>query len=197
MHNMLRGMRDQADNHSQSDLYRVRLKPTVVLREGWLIDPSNWLGGVVLDELCPEGVDVARYLNYHEDPGGLSLALGRGAIGGVQQLAVSLTAAWDADWVCDTVAALDDDSDAVVPATGKLARFLPPSSPRDVMGREFGATLADRLPVNLRDQLASAAALAEGEDPEQWARRTSGPCDLLAEPDRVRLALSDQQRREV
>ncbi|WP_331740453.1 hypothetical protein OG613_46330 (plasmid) [Streptomyces sp. NBC_00015] len=33
--------------------------------------------------------------------------------------------------------------------------------------------LADRLPANLRGQFAFAAAFAEGDDPEQWARCTS------------------------
>ncbi len=38
---MLRPMRDQADRGEQFYLYRVHLKPSVVVREGWLIDPSN------------------------------------------------------------------------------------------------------------------------------------------------------------
>ena len=76
IHNMLRRMDDQADHGSQFYLYRVLLTPSVVVREGWLIDPANFAGDVVLDEVCPPGVDVARYLNHHEDPGGLSLALG-------------------------------------------------------------------------------------------------------------------------
>ena len=109
---MLRRMRDQADHGSQFYLYRVLLMPSVVVREGWLIDPSDFVGDVVLDEVCPPGVDVARYLNYHEDPGGLSLALGRGAIASVQQVAVPLPDACDNDWVREAVAALDGASDA-------------------------------------------------------------------------------------
>ncbi|MEU7320955.1 hypothetical protein ABZ682_10385 [Streptomyces griseoviridis] len=54
-------------------------------------------GDVVLDQICPPGVDIARYLNYHEDPGGLSLALGREAAAGVQQVPVPLPDAWDAN----------------------------------------------------------------------------------------------------
>ncbi|WP_327342746.1 hypothetical protein [Streptomyces europaeiscabiei] len=100
-----------------------------MVREGWLIDPSDFVGDVVLDEVCPPGVDVARYLNYHEDPGGLSLALGREAIAGVQQVPVPLPDAWDADWVREAVAALETASDAPILATGKLARFSPPPAP--------------------------------------------------------------------
>lgn len=75
VHNMLRRIRDQADRGNQFYLYRAHLKPSVAVREGWLIDPSNFVGDVVLDEVCPPGVDVARYLNYHEDLGGLSQTL--------------------------------------------------------------------------------------------------------------------------
>ncbi|MFF8021862.1 hypothetical protein ACFZDJ_12175 [Streptomyces sp. NPDC007896] len=196
-HNMLRRIRDQADRRSQFYLYRVRLKPYVVVREGWLVDPGNFVGDVVLDEVCPPGVDVARYLNYHEDPGGLSLALGRDAIAGVQRIAVPLPDTWDGGWVRDAVAALEGVSGTAVPATGKLARCMRPSSSRAVLGRELGASLAGRLPVNLQAPFASAAAFAEGEDPEQWARRTSGLFDLIDDPTRVLAALDQQDPWEV
>lgn len=200
VHNMLRRIRDQADHGSQFHLYRVRLKPSVVLREGWLIDPSNFVGDVVLDEVCPPGIDVARYLNYYEDPGGLSLALGRGgrdAIASLQQVAVPLLDAWDDSWVRDAVAALEDTSGTVAPTTGRLSRFMRPSSPRAVLGRELGKALADRLPVNLQDQFASATAFAEGEDPERWARWTSGLLGLIEGPGRVLAAVDESERRRV
>lgn len=197
VHNMLRRIRDQADQRRQFYLYRVRLKPSVVVREGWLVDPSNFVGDVVLDEVCPPGADVARYLNYYEDPGGLSLALGRDAIASVQRIAVPLPDAWDRDWVRDAVAAFVGASDTDTPVTGKLVRFTRPPSSRTVLGRELGAFLAGRLPVNLQDQFASAAALAEGEDPEQWARRTSGLFHLIDDPTRVLAALDRQDPREV
>ncbi|MFE6938405.1 hypothetical protein [Streptomyces chartreusis] len=197
VHNMLRRIRNQADQQSQFYLYRVRLMPSVVVRQGWLIDPSDFVGDVVLDEVCPPGVDVARYLNYHEDPGGLSLALGRDAIAGVQQVPVPLPDTWDGGWVRDAVAALEGVSGTVVPATGKPARLMRTSSLRAVLARELGASLAGRLPVNLQDQFASAAAFAEGEDPEQWARRTSGLFDLIDDPTRVLAALDQQDPREV
>ncbi|MDX2587481.1 hypothetical protein PV349_29445 [Streptomyces sp. WI04-05A] len=189
VHNMLRQIRDQADQRSQFHLYRVRLKPSVVVREGWLVDPSNFVGDVVLDEVCPPGVDAARYLNYHEDPGGLSLALGRDAIASVQRVAVPLPDTGGGGWARDAVAALVGVSGTAVPATGNPARRMRPSLSRAILGRELGAFLAGRLPVNLQDQFASAAAFAEGEDPEQWARRTSGLFDLIGNPNRVLAAL--------
>lgn len=197
VHNMLRRMRDQADRGNQFYLYRVHLKPSVVEREGWIIDPSNWLGDVVLDEVCPPGVDVARYLNYHEDPGGLSLALGREAIDGVQRVAVPLLDSWDVDWVGEAAADLEGASDALGPEPGKLGRFRPPSSPRAALARELGAALAGRLPINLRDQFESAVSFGEGDDPVLWARRTIRLFGLIEDPARVLAALDRVERRRV
>lgn len=197
IHNMLRRIRDQADWGSQFYLYRVHLNPSVVARKGWLPDPSNFLGDVVLDEVCPPGVDVARYLNYHEDPGGLSLALGRDAIASVQQITVPLPEALDEDWVRDAVAALAAASDTADYATGRLSQFMRPASLRTALGRELVAALAGRLPINLQAQLASAAAFSEGDDPVRWARRTSGLVSLIDEAPRVLAALDEAVYRRV
>lgn len=197
VHNMLRRMRDQADHGSNFCMYRVHLKPSVVVRKGWVVDPSNWLGDVVMAEACPPGVDVARYLNYHEDPGGLSLALGRDAIADVQRVAVPLPFASDDDWVDEAIASLESASDVAVPAAGRLGRFRRALSPRAVLARELAETLAGRLPVNLRDQFASAAAFADGDDPARSARRTSGLLNLIEDPARVLSALDRQESRQV
>jgi hypothetical protein len=193
IHNMLRQIRDQAKLGARFYLHRVHLKPSVVVREGWLVDPGDFFGDVALDEVCPPGTDVARYLNYHEDPGGLSLALGREAIASVQQVAIPLLDAWDDRWVRDAIAALENTSAAVAPATGRLDRFVPPSSPRAALARQLGATLAGKLPVNLQGQFAAAAAFDEGSDSACWARRTSGLAILISDPGRV-LAALDLQR---
>lgn len=197
LHNMLRRLRDQADRGSQFYLYRVHLKPSVAVREGWILDPGGLVGDVPLDEVCPPGIDVARYLNYHEDPGGLSLALGRGAIATVQQVAVPLPDAWDAEWVRGAVAELESASDALVPATGKLGRVMPPSSPRATVGRELGKALAGRLPVNLRRPFESAVSFGEGDDPAQWASQASGLLGLVENRQRVLAALDAAELRRL
>lgn len=63
IHNMLRRIDDQADYDSQFYLYRVHLKPTTAVGEGWVVDPSDWLGDVMLHEVCPPGVDADRKSN--------------------------------------------------------------------------------------------------------------------------------------
>lgn len=193
IHNMLRRGRDQADHGSQFYLYRVILKPSVVVRADWIIDPSDFVGDVILDNVCQPGVDVARYLNYHEDPGGLSLALGRNAIASVQRVIVPLDDTWDEGWVQNAIAALENTTTHVVPATGKLSRFRRPPSPRVLSGRELGAALARRLPVNLQHQFTSATTFTEGDDPVQWARRTNGLLELIEHPERALAALDESE----
>ncbi len=197
VHNMLRRICDQADHCSQFYMYRVHLKPFVGVRDGWLIDPSNFVGDVDHEEVCPPGVDVARYLNYHEDPGGLSLALGREAIASVQRVAIPIPDAWDDDWVREVGAALESASDVLGPATGRLTRFRPPSSQRTALGRDLGRALAGKLPINLKDGFVSAARFDEGSDPEQWARRASGMLGLIENPGTVLAALDEAGHREV
>lgn len=47
---MLRRIDDQGDLDNQFYLYRIYLAATIAVREGWIIDPSNFVGDVVLDE---------------------------------------------------------------------------------------------------------------------------------------------------
>ncbi|WP_231380452.1 hypothetical protein [Nocardioides luteus] len=200
IHNMLRRIRDQADHGSQFHLYRVHLVPTVTVRQDWVSDPSNWVGDVDLDTVCPPGVDIARYLNYHEDPGGLSLALGRGAIACVQEVAIPMAEVGDANWIQDAVDTLNHAAKAKVsiarPTRG-LGRLRPPPSPQVIAARDLAKALADRLPINLRWQFTSATAFADGDDPVRWARQTSGLRELIKDPAQVLAALDSQECRQV
>ncbi|NLA28759.1 MAG: hypothetical protein GX875_03775 [Propionibacterium sp.] len=45
IHNMFRRCADQGDQGEQFYLNRVFLKPSAVVDEGWLTDPSNFVGG--------------------------------------------------------------------------------------------------------------------------------------------------------
>lgn len=191
IHNMLRRMDDQDDLERQFYLYRVRLKPSVVVREDWVPDPSKLMGDLPLDEVCPAGVDVARYLNYHEDPGGLSLALGRGSIASVQSIAVPLPPKGASDWVEDCVRALEDAS-PVTPAsqkTGIWAKIDRPCSPRTQLRREFSKSLAATLPLSVRDQFERCLALGGGGDPRLWAERSLQLAQLITDPGDVLAAL--------
>lgn len=195
---MLRRVDDQADHDSQFYLYRVRLEPTTAVREGWVVDPSDFLGDVMLHEVCPPGADAARYLNYHEDPGGLSLALGRDAIASVQRVAVPVPDACDIDWVRDAVVALGDATEGVAPPADALSRFRRfQPSPQALAGRELAEGLAARLPINLQRQFTSAVAFVDGADAVRWARRTSGLINLIKNPAHVLTLLDGHECRQL
>lgn len=197
IHNMLRRIHNQADHGAQFYLHRVHLKPSVSLKDGWLPDPAGFMGDVALLEVCPPGVDVARYLNDHEDPGGLSLALGRGAIESVQQIAVPLLEHCDDDWVRDSAERLKSATGAVVDEEDGLSRWRRPRSAQEVLSHEIAQALSGRLPVNLRAHFVAAAAMGEGEDPVAWARRISGLVKLVTEPSPVLATRDEAERRRL
>lgn len=190
IHNMLRRIEDQTDAGSQFHLYQVRLRPSAVVREDWIVDPVDFVGDVPLDEVCPPGVDVTRYVNHHEDPSRLSLALGRDAIASVEQVTVPIPGAGDADWQEKAVSALDEAAGMPhppAPTLGRMQLFQP--SPQAEAARELADELAHRLPPDLHDRISSAARFADGTDPTTWARRVSGLVDLVEHPERALTAL--------
>ncbi|HEV7950287.1 MAG TPA: hypothetical protein VGP24_11020, partial [Glaciihabitans sp.] len=84
---MLRRMSDQADGGSQFYLYRVALR-----REGLVIEP-NWRNENSAEAAQISQTDLGeahgiRYLNVHESPGSVSLAVCPTAIASVQCLAL-------------------------------------------------------------------------------------------------------------
>lgn len=186
IHNMLRRINDQADYGAQFYLYRVRLFPTIAVREGWLVDPSNFAGDVILDEVCRPGIDVARYLNYHEDPGSLTLALGRPAIASTQQIAIPPLSSNDPGWVANAVGELELTSVTSPPPTrSRPVGRRSAASPQRGRARELTAPLAQRLPVNLRSQFKAAAAFDENREPEEWASYVVGLMNMFLAPERV------------
>lgn len=193
IHNMLRRVADQGDRHNQFHLFRVRLKPSVIVREDWLIDPTNFVGDVELDDVRPPGIDVARYLNRHEDPGSLSLALGRDSIESVQQITVPLPEEGTDSWIKEVTQELKSASPVVPDSTkpGIWAKLERRVSPRAELGHKIGASLAAHLPINLRYGFGRAAAFEEGDDPAQWARRTLGLAHLVLDPQRALAALNE------
>lgn len=196
IHNMFRRRSDQGDERSQFYLYRVRLEPSAVVRDGWITDPGGLVGDVPLDEVCPPGVDIARYLNWHEDPGGISLALGRGAISSVQRIVIPLPDGWDNDWVRHAVDVIENTDPRADPGTvgsGRLQRFRRPTPPRVSTARRLAAELAHDQPANLRSQFLASATFEDDDDPLRWARSLSALRALLEDPQQV-LAEFDGQR---
>lgn len=124
------------------------------------------------------------------------MALGRDAIASVQQVALPLLSVGAGDWARGAIEALESVSDVAVPATGELARFMRPSSPRATLGRELGHALAGRLPVNLRRQFESAVSFSEREDLAQWANRASA-CSAWSKSRSASCRRSTRRSRDV
>ncbi|MDJ0324202.1 hypothetical protein QMG61_10540 [Cryobacterium sp. PH31-AA6] len=193
IHNMLRRIDGQADHGNQFYLYRVHLKPTVVVRDGWLIDPSNFVGDVILDEACPPGVDVARYLNYHEDPGGLSLALGPTAIASTQSIAIPLLFNDHPGWIATAVGEFENAPTTSPPLIGSrpVGRRRAPS-PKSSKASELVALLTQRLPVNLRSKFEAATAFDDNLKPEDWSRYVMGIMNTIVAPEQVAATLDGE-----
>jgi hypothetical protein len=85
---MLRRMRDQADGGSQFYLYRVKLRDALIFEAGWRDENHAEAAQITQRELGD--VDAIRYLNVHEAPGSISLAVHRCAIDAIQQVALPL-----------------------------------------------------------------------------------------------------------
>lgn len=86
IHNLLRRISDQPEPGARYYLYQVKLRPDVIVGPGAADELVDWMGDVPLSKACPPGIDATRYVNQHEDIGGISLALGRGALLAVQRI---------------------------------------------------------------------------------------------------------------
>ena len=198
VHNMLRRINDEGDRGKQFYLYRVHLRPTVIVREGWIIDPSNFVGDVALNEVCPPGIDVSRYLNYHEDPGGISLALGRSAIDYIQQLEIPPLDAADANWVAYAVTALESATASALSPTG-LREFKKRNTPTPGSKRAFEITtpLSEGLPANLRVPFEAAISFTDTMEPGAWARYAAGVLSIFLAPERILAKMNSHSPRRL
>ena len=193
VHNMLRRIDDEGDRGKQFYLYRVHLRPTVIVREGWIIDPSNFVGDVALNEICPPGIDVSRYLNHHEDPGGISLALGRPAIDYIQQLEIPPLDAADANWVAYAVTALESATASALSPTGRR-EFKKRNTPTPGSKRAFKipTPLTAGLPVNLRFPFRAAISFNDTMEPGAWARYAAGLLNVFLAPEQLLAKMNSQ-----
>lgn len=85
---MLRRMRDQADGGSQFHLYRVKLRDALTVEAGWRDENHAEAAQITQQQLGD--VDAVRYLNVHEAPGSLSLAVRPDAIDATQRVTLPL-----------------------------------------------------------------------------------------------------------
>jgi hypothetical protein len=85
---MLRRMCDQGDGGSQFYLFRVRLRSGLRLEAGWRDENQAEAAQITQPDLENAGLDGIRYLNVHESPGSISLAVQRSAVAAVQPIEI-------------------------------------------------------------------------------------------------------------
>jgi hypothetical protein len=133
--NMFRRMRNQGDGDSQFFLHRVHIAclPTDVSPLGQ--ERSDFMGNVWLSALYEAGHRVIPYVNVHEHPGSISLAMVPSLIKYVQTLAVPLSLEVDESERSEEVFAVYtaecDEINARRPSTDGISRveYLVPQSP--------------------------------------------------------------------
>ena len=199
VHNMLRRMSDQSDKGKQFYLYGVRLRADVVIQPGSMIDPSRKFGDVWIDEIASAEIDVVRYVNVYEDPGGISAAIRPSAIAATQQLPIPLAPGHDDPWIADNTSRLQVVSAELKPLPAELSRFpyLHIDSPRAKKAREVTDALAAGLPASMAHQFGSAVRWEDGDDPAEWARYAKALAALVEDASRVLSELDAQPIREL
>ncbi|WP_078311272.1 MULTISPECIES: hypothetical protein [unclassified Mycobacterium] len=88
--NMFRRMNHESDAESQFYLYRVHITCADSEVSPLGEEPTDFLGNVRLGLLSEKGFRVVRYVNVHEHPGSISLAVVPSVITHVQTLAIPL-----------------------------------------------------------------------------------------------------------
>jgi hypothetical protein len=195
--NMLRRMDDENDL-GPFYLYRVRLKASCSFKLNWETEPVDWLGNVPLAEVCPAGIDAVRYLNENEDPGGISLALGRSTIHSVQQVPIPLRMASTGQVEKRAMARMVEASQhpAPPPRILKGGFALPVSTRLDVVASDIAREVAEGLPALLREQFEGATVQAQRHVPAaEWVRLMLAMVELIEYPDRVLASLDAQPSR--
>lgn len=214
IHNTCRRSSRQGDRGRQFYLYRVCLRPDVVVAPGYGEELVDFVGDVQLAEACPSGIDATRYVNRHEDPGGISLALGRGAIYSVQSLPIPLAPDPGRDdqpgWFATAVAALTAASTEpvlVVKPDNELTRLfrrrnpMPPTTSTTSRRREAQREIRDRilegLPAALRDDISALIPIDDTITPERWCEHLAAATQLVMDPLRVIQAVAATAPRRV
>lgn len=196
--NMFRRMNHEGSGGDQFYLYRVQLHPDCLIEPGVHREPTNFVGDAHLAEVCAPGVTVFRYVNVHEDPSNVSLAIDPDAIRAVQRVPVPLPVDATNPWVLTATAQLSDAASQPPPQPkGKLQRWRQ----REVSAlaseaRRLELEVAARLPLTLRARFTAGFDEAGFEVvPAAFPMKLVGLARLVLGPRAVLDALDGQRWR--
>lgn len=194
--NMFRRMNDQSGSADQFFLYRVQLSPNCVIEPGVHQEPTDFVGDAHLAEACGPGVNTLRYVNVHEDPSSISLAVDLDAIHTVQIISIPLPIDAADSWALDATARL---LDAVSQPPLPLQRWMRQAPSALVSeARRLEKEISTRLPLALRERFSAAFDEAIFEmDPGAFPAKLIGLARLVTDPQAVLDSLDAQQWRAV
>lgn len=198
--NMLRRMRDQDSSVEQFYLYRVQLSPNCVIEPGVHQEPTNFVGDAHLADVCGSGVNTFRYVNTHEDPSSISLAIDMEAIHAVQRISVPLSVNPDDSWVLEATSRLIDAASRPVPLPAnvleRMRRQMP--SALTVEARRLETEISAGLPLSLRDRFhAGFEETIFEEDSGAFPAKLLGLARLVSNPQAAIDSLDSEPWREV
>jgi hypothetical protein len=198
--NMFRRMRNQGDNGAQFYLYRVQLTRDCVIEPGIHPEPTNWLGDANLADVCRPDVQVLRYVNVHEDPSNVSIAIELNAIHAVQGMAMPLQIDASDTRIVEAIARLRTAaSEPPPPPEGKLQRLQwHAPSPLTLEARRLETEISAGLPPYLKDTFSVGFNEADFEsNPAIFAVKLIGLAHLVTDPQAILRALDAQPWRKI
>lgn len=198
--NMFRRMQDQGNADDSFYLYRVRLRPTVSIKADAHAEPTNFVGDVQLADIGAPDIDVFRYVNTHEDPSSISLAVSINAILAVQVITIPLAADAVQPWVSESSAKLIEAASRPTPLPRtKIERLIGQMpSPLSVEAHNLEKHVADTLPSRLRRRFRiffDERSLKE--DPRKYPSRLLSIAQLVNDPLVALESLDTMKWREV
>lgn len=199
--NALRRLDDHRRAPEQFYLFRVQLTSDCVIEPGVHPEPTDWVGNAYLGEVCAPGSTVLRYVNAHEDPSSVSLALEPAAIRAVQRVPIPLTVDAGEPWVLDATARLVKASSEPPPQPADVCqrwRHLQMSALASEVRRLESEITAD-LPARLRRRFSTGFNDAgfDAAAPAAFPIKLAGLAHLITDPQSVLQALDLQAWRTV
>ncbi|WP_454165390.1 hypothetical protein [Gordonia iterans] len=206
--NMLRRMDSQSDAGSQFYLHRVQLRSDCVIEPGVHAELPSLMGDVELSAKCAPDVNVFRYVNVHEDPSNVSLAIEIGAVWRVQSVPIPLAVDADDPELRVATARLlaeagkhaveeppEDDDD---PLKRLLRRHRKQVTPLAAEAGVLQDEAADQLPWLWRARLSVEFDEAEfAAAPSTFPAKLIGLARLFSDPHSVIDTLAEQPWRRV
>jgi hypothetical protein len=199
--NLFRRMRNQDDDGAQFYLYRVQLTRDCVIEPGIHPEPTNLLGDANLADVCRPDVQVLRYVNVHEDPSSVSIAIELSAIHAVQGMAIPLQVEASDVQVVQAIARLRNAASEPPPPLpeGRLQklRWQVPS-PLTLEARRLETDISAGLPPALKDTFSVGFNEADfGSNPAVFPVKLIGLAHLIMDPQAILRALDAQPWRKM